>query len=491
MLWLFAIVCGFSVGIFAYSVLNFGWSFAVFVLILALIFAGARAVFPRLAYTLCAACCVFIALGVARALLADAPLPDTFVSDLKERVQYDGVVVGDPDLRDATSRTPVVVEKDNATTKMLVVASRTQEAVVGDHVHVSGTLAVPEPFDTDGGRVFRYDKYLERDGIRFIMNFASMRVTEQAPWYSVSMMLARMKHAFLNGLTTALPEPYASLAGGIVIGGKSGLGAELKDAFARSGIIHIVVLSGYNIMVVAEWVMAAFGALRLRRRLSAVLGALAVVVLVGIAGFSAAAMRAMIMALIALYARATGKSYVAGRALLVTVFVMLIWNPLYLAFDPGFSLSVAATAGLIWLSPTIEKWLSVIVHDFWRDIVSTTFAAQVAVLPLLLYQTGNLSLVSLPANVLVAPVIPATMGFSALAGVVGMLFGGFAPVVSIVIGYPAYLTTSYLILVAEDAAALPAAAVTLPAFQFWIVLLAYAILGIFAYRVSRTDIIPE
>ena len=60
------------------------------------------------------------------------------------------------------------------------------------------------------------------------------------------------------------------------------------------------------------------------------------------------------MAFIALYARATGRSYAAGRALLFVVFLMLLWNPLYLAFDPGFGLSVAATAGLIWLAPIIE-----------------------------------------------------------------------------------------------------------------------------------------
>ena len=55
------------------------------------------------------------------------------------------------------------------------------------------------------------------------------------------------------------------------------------------------------------------------------------------------------MAVIALYARATGRSYAASRALLFAVLLMLVWNPLYLVFDPGFGLSVVATAGIIWL----------------------------------------------------------------------------------------------------------------------------------------------
>ena len=51
-------------------------------------------------------------------------------------------------------------------------------------------------------------------------------------------------------------------------------------------------------------------------------------------------------------------AYTAGRALIFVVFLMLLWNPLYLAYDPGFGLSVAATAGIIWLAPIIRDLLN-------------------------------------------------------------------------------------------------------------------------------------
>src|SRR6185369_1935498 len=129
-------------------------------------------------------------------------------------------------------------------------------------------------------------------------------------------------------------------------GGKSGLGNDLQQSFIRSGLIQIIVLSGYNVMVIAEWIMAMLRATKLSRRWSAAAGAFAILIFVGIAGFTATAIRAAIMALIALYARATGRTYAAGRALLFAVLLMLLWNPLYLVFDPGFGLSVTATAGL-------------------------------------------------------------------------------------------------------------------------------------------------
>lgn len=504
---LVVVVSGFASGVFLHSLFVFSWEPVVFVAILAGICAGARVRRSRLAYSLGAMFCLFIALGMLRAMVADTPPPDAFARDVKHRVSYEGVVVSDPDVRDANQRVEIRIKSGGAETIMLAVAPRYPTVAVGDTVYVSGTLQVPQPFADDGGRVFRYDKYLQRDGVRFILNFAYMRVEKGALWYSVPAALARIKHAFLNGLTATLPEPYASLAGGVVIGGKSGLGNELKDAFVRSGLVQIIVLSGYNVMIVAEWVMGALALTKLKKRWAAAAGAIAIIVFVGIAGASATAIRAALMALIALYARAATRTYAASRALLFAVLLMLIWNPLYLVFDPGFGLSVAATAGLIWLASPIEHWLGMLRFrrvgvvqghpatpsgvaglsetlsgkaagetGFWRNAFATTLAAQIAVLPLLLYDTGNLSLVSIPANLLTMPIVPLAMSLSALAGFAGMLFGSFIPLLGIVLAFPAYLANAYLLFIARESAALPFAAFTLPLFPFWLVLATYAAL---------------
>ena len=525
---LLAVTTGFASGIFFRSLFHFGWEPVAFTGLLAALLGAAAFMKPRRVYSLGVVFFVLVAFGMLRAADADAPLPDAFASQVRHRVSYDGTVVADPDVRDANQRVEIRVTSGADTTTVLAVAPRYPSVAVGDSVHVSGTLEVPQPFAGDNGRVFRYDKYLERDGVRFILNFAYLRVTQSAPWYSPPAALARMKHAFLDGLAATLPEPYASLAGGVVIGGKTGLGKDLQDAFTRSGLVQIIVLSGYNVMVVAEWVMAALAYIKLPKRWSSVAGAIAILIFVGIAGASATALRAMLMAFIALYARATGRTYAASRALLAAVFLMLLWNPLYLAYDPGFGLSVAATAGLIWLAPNIERLLENVslwrrikkpsdarrgevipvgvlqgttegitgprnkadgalgYASFWKNAIATTLAAQIAVLPLLLYDTGNLSLVAIPANLITMPVVPAAMGLSALAGFAGMLFGSFAPLFAIVLASPAYLANAYLIYVAQKAAELPLAAFTLPSFPFWLVLLAYAALIAAAKRFSTT-----
>ena len=223
----------------------------------------------------------------------------------------------------------------------------------------------------------------------------------------------------------------------------------------------------------------------------------------------------MLMALIALYARYTGRTYAASRALLFVILLMLLWNPLYLAFDPGFSLSVAATAGLIWLAPILERFLqergglhflrvmpsaaqrnalkNAIFErpSFWINAIATTLSAQIAVLPLLLYFTGNLSFIAIPANVFVMPFVPLAMAWSFVAGIGGMLFAHFVPLLAIGIGFPAYLLNAFLMFVAQTSAALPYATFLLPAFPFWLVLVVYAALMYFIARSNRSSITPQ
>lgn len=496
---LLALTAGLSLGIFLRSVLGLGVPIALFALLLAALCAVAFFLARRPGYLLCMLLLFATALGVGRTWLAEAPPSAGFAAHLRERVSYGGVVVADPDIRKTSQRITVAVAEGGEHTRVLAVVGRDAPRVVrGDRVAVYGTLRLPEPFASEGGRVFHYDKYLEARGIRFLLSYGSIRVTQRAPWYSVPAALSRAKAAFLQGLSRAMPDPYAALAGGIVIGGKSGLGEELQAAFIRSGLVQVVVLSGYNVMVVAEWTMIVVGAFAalLARRVSfaiprasgyATAGA-ALLLFVGIAGFSATAVRAALMALIALYARATGRTYVAGRALLVTVLLMLLSNPLYLAFDPGFGLSVAATAGLIWLAPRIEGRLWR-VPALARDALATTLAAQTAVLPLLLYETGTLSVVAVLANVLVMPVVPLLMGTAAFAGAFGALVGGAVPVLAFIGGLPAFLLSAFVIFVARMSAAPLWAALTIPAFPFALVAAAYAVLVAVALakRSSATD----
>jgi len=249
--------------------------------------------------------------------------------------------------------------------------------------------------------------------------------------------------------------------------------------------VHIVVLSGYNVMIVAEGVMRSLSFLP--RRMAAAAARAAIGVFVLAAGAGIASIRAGLMAGLALVARATGRTYDVIRALLLVGVVMLMHNPLLLAYDPGFQLSFVATLGLILGAPIFARALSFVRSGFLRELLASTLAAQVAVLPLLLYQTGLFSLVSLPANVLVLPFVPLAMALSAGAGLAGMLVPAVAPV----LGIPAHLLLMLIIAIAEISAALPLSSVSVPQFPFAIVVLAYTALAYAVWRESKKKAAPQ
>lgn len=475
---------GFASGILCRSFFFFSLPLLLFMLVIASIFCLTWFFRQRALYIVCAVFIIGSILGAGRVMLAPSSLPTEFLPLIGSEIELQGIVIAEPDIRETTQRIRLEVTKDGSSARVLAVAPLYPEISYGAHVIVRGKLAYPEPFETDTGRTFRYDQFLAKDAVFAMVESASLETTADGDGLGTRLMgfLLSAKQAFQEGLSRALPEPGASLASGLITGGKQGLGTDLLDAFIVAGLVHIVVLSGYNVMIVAEGVLRAFSFLS--RRASAVLAGVVIALFVLAAGAGAASIRAGLMAGLGLVARATGRTYAVVRALLVVAAVMLLMNPLLLAFDPGFQLSFVATLGLILLAPIIELRLSAIRSAFWRDLIATTLAAQIAVLPLLLYQTGLFSLVSLPANLLVLPLVPLAMLLSAVAGVVGIILPGIAAFT----GLPAYLALSVIVFVAEISSGLSLAAVSVPQFPFFVTVLCYIGLG---FLIAKMPVKPR
>lgn len=477
-------VLGFSLGVLLYSFFSFGWFGICFSVFLGVLFLGLQYWKKNSLYLMVSVLAVTAACGMVRVELVPRTLPEPFLSLIDTAVTIEGIVVADPDIRETNQRLTLEVSREDATTKVLVVAPIFPKVRYGEKIQASGTFVTPEPFETDNGRVFRYDTFLAKDGVFALIKNAHVEVIggREGALENIRGALSDFKFTGLDALGETLPEPQASLAGGLILGGKQGLGENLLNDFIRSGLIHIVVLSGYNVMIVSQFILILFGFVSKSKRFATSAAAVTIGAFVLAAGAGAASVRAGIMAGIGLYARASGRTYDALRALLFAGVLMLLWNPLTLAFDPGFQLSFIATLGLIFGIPILEKHLTCIGNAFLREITSATVAAQIAVLPLLLYQNGLFSLVALPANLLVLPLVPLAMLASALALLAGLL----VPVAAPALGLPAYVLLSYITGVVESTAHLPFAAVSIPSFPFVVVGIAYTLLGLVWYRFSRS-----
>ena len=387
-----------------------------------------------------------------------------------------GVVAEEPDYRENSLLLTIRSETPGHDT-ILVRTTRGTHVLYGDAVSIKGMLERPEAFTGDFGRTFKYPEYLRAHGITYTMRTDTVVIDEHGKGNRIRALLYGFKGKLIESVENAIPEPASGLGLGLVLGEKRALGKEWTDIFRVAGLIHIVVLSGYNITIVSEFVMRTLaGVLTIRRRLF--VGGFAILLIVLMVGPSASVLRAAVMAGLVLLARGTGKTYELARALCFAGLLMLLHNPLLLAYDPGFEFSFLATLGLIYLAPEIEKRLHFLPTRFqFREFLVATISAQIMVLPLLLYLTGLFSNVSILANMLVLPLVPLAM----LATAVVAFFGLVTSTGAMVCGYIAYLVLSYILVVAKFLSELRYSSFEVSEFSFRFVVISYVIYAVVVY----------
>ena len=419
--------------------------------------------------------CLAFFVGGLRMHYEESPRSTALDSLVGTSMNVHGEVVREPDVREDSIRLSVKTPDGSG---VLVIAPLHTRVSYGDLITATGALRLPERFET-GGAVFEYPLFLAREGIGYEMAFADVSVESAGRWSLMRGAIA-VKHWYLSGLSIVLPEPMASLAGGLTVGDKRGLGEELSNAFQTVGLMHIVVLSGYNIMVV----MRIFDRLLITcsPRIRFMSSCVVAVSFALLTGFAASSVRAAIMAIIGAAGTYLHRVYLAGRALGFVALCMVLWNPLILLYDPGFQLSVIATAGLLLFSSRLSDSLSWITERGGvREIVVSTLSTQVAVMPLVLHLTGAFSLSALPVNIFTLVIVPYAMICAFVAGIGGILLGSFG----VVLALPAYLLLSYIINVAEFVAHIPYASLQVGAPSFLVMIIAYVLMMFIFLTVAR------
>lgn len=366
------------------------------------------------------------------------PKPPDFGRALYKKVEVEGLIVVPPDIRQNNQR--LLFRPDGQETNILVITSRNFDFSYGDKLKVSGILESPENFITEVGKEFNYKRYLANQDVYFIIKNASIDLISKNNGSKIKTELYKIRNYFIKNIEKVISPPESDLANGLILGTRGGFDNEMKDNFIKTGTIHIVALSGYNVTIVAESVMKLFG-LIFSKTISILGGILIVFLFIIMTGAEATSVRAGIMATILLFGRLTGRTYDAGRALVIAGLLMLVYD-LRTITDISFQLSFTATAGILFVTPKVLIWFRFLPNYFKiRDLVATTLAATISVLPILLYTTGVLSIVSLPANILILPFIPLSMFFSFITAVLGFISNFLA----LPFGYIAHLILSYIL----------------------------------------------
>ncbi|MBN1160467.1 MAG: DNA internalization-related competence protein ComEC/Rec2 [Dehalococcoidales bacterium] len=369
-----------------------------------------------------------------------------------------GIITGDPDIRDKSTRLTVAAEEiylesgwREVDGTVLVTVPRYPEYDYGDFLHITGEVQTPPRLGD-----FDYKGYLAHQGIYTTLYYPRVQVLEDGHGFPLLAWIYDLRQDMATTLAEVLPEPQASLAQGILLGLRGNIPDDLRTDFTHSGTSHILAISGINLGIMAG-LLVSFGLWLFGRRhyLYVWLAFIIIWFYTIITGMNPPVVRGAIMASMFLFGEALGRQRSGLAALTFTAAVMVGVSP-YILGDASFQLSFLAMAGLIFIFPVLrdagrrlvtsrlgDEGLIVSTLNLIIDSMSATLAAIIAVWPLIAYYFGIFSLVGPLATFLVTPVLPVIIVLGSLT----MLLGLASTAVAQFFGWLVWPFLSYMILV--------------------------------------------
>ncbi len=240
-------------------------------------------------------------------------------------------------------------------------------------------------------------------------------------------LLERIRGPLRKWICDTLTQPGQGLIQALILGEKHGIPPSLREAFQAAGLAHVLAVSGLHVGLVAwlafnavRWLLSRPYRLLLAidvRKATAVITCAPVTAYALVAGFQVSTQRALIMVLAFLFSIVAGREKDVWSTLCLAALLILAANPDSL-YTISFQLSFGAVAGILWLAPTVdryirtpfEKWgrspaLSGNISGYVSGLVAVTLAAVFFLLPLTTYYFHRIPLVSVPANLLATPIL--------------------------------------------------------------------------------------
>jgi len=226
---------------------------------------------------------------------------------------------------------------------------------------------------------------------------------------------------FKQNLSTEANALYRA----IILGERQGITNELREPFNQTGLGHVLAVSGLHIGLVAwaafflfKWGLSRFYTLPLRidiKKAAALLTCIPVLAYVFIAGCQVSSQRAMIMVLVFLLSMILGREKEIWSTLALAGLLILAVDP-HALFSMSFQLSFSAVIGILWLTPAIldripapekikQKKVLNHVYSYFTGLVAVCLVATIFLLPVVLFFFHRITLVTIPANLMVVPIL--------------------------------------------------------------------------------------
>lgn len=285
---------------------------------------------------------------------------------------------------------------------------------IGNTIQLTGKIRFFEPVSNPGN--FDQKFYYQKEGMCAAVWCENIKVTDPSVQY-IQEGLMRLRSSWKDVLTGCMGEYYGNCMSAILIGDKTELDRSLKELYQKSGIGHILAISGLHMSFLGIGLYQLLRKTGMSFLLAGTVGILFLVLYTLMTGNGVSCQRALIMFIIRVGADVIGRDYDLPTSLALAAAVIILRQPLYL-FDAGFLLSFGALTGIAVVNPVLEKW-SII-----PKIFQVSIAVHLVLLPILLYYYFEIPTYSLLLNLLVIPLMSAVLGIGVLGSLTAVFWAG-------------------------------------------------------------------
>ncbi len=339
-----------------------------------------------------------------------------------QSISIEGEIVSRPSIT-ASGNQALIIRPDGFTQDVRVSLFHHTVAKGGERVWIRGQIKKPENFSN-----FNYIAFLRKNNVYAELSKSKVIIYEPAS-EGISNWLGDLRQNVVRVSERNFNTETSAIVLGMLIGHKEQLPPDVEGAFQKSGLIHILVVSGFNLTIIAIGVGVFarwFGRRLVDSSSLALIWSFCILV-----GATAAVTRAGVMASILILSRLSGRLATSSTSLLLAVVIMSLLNPWQLFYDIGFQLSVAATFGVLEASRIRTRFNK---EGIFSEIIWPSMGAIICTAPLIAYYFGTVSLVAPLANLLVLPMVPYLMLFGAL-GLIPYLKIFFVPVTELLVAW--------------------------------------------------------
>jgi competence protein ComEC len=267
-----------------------------------------------------------------------------------------------------------------------------------------------------------------------------------------------------------------ALIPGMVLGDTSLQSQEFTNSMRKSGLAHLTAVSGANFALVAALLLWLSQWLIRRIWLRMSITALILLSFIALVRPSPSVLRAAAMAAVILLAKGTGRQRESVPALGFAIAAVILIDP-WQSRDPGFALSVLATAGLLLLSPLVCEKLSHLLPIRLAEALAPPISAIALCTPILVAISGFVAPISIFANVLAAPLVAPITVIGFIAALMAPLWAGGSGTLVYLIKFPA----SAIVMIAEASSRFPVITTGKGLQGFFLALIASCVVA-FAYK---------